>query len=63
MIKERLGELDEIATLAIAECHLVGQKADDVSLAYWRGVKSVVDELKAKIKAKDDDFSAHDMVN
>lgn len=50
MTNERVNELDRLASSAIEECRVLGQRADNASLAFWRGVKSVVDELKMEPK-------------
>ncbi len=44
----RLHELSRLATMAIEECGLY-EETGDVSLAFWQGVKTVVDELLADI--------------
>lgn len=46
MTKERICELERLSSEAIKECQLYGDAADDGALAFWRGVKMVVDELK-----------------
>lgn len=46
MTNQRIWELDRMASSAIAECRRYGKRADCASLAFWRGVKMVVDELK-----------------
>ena len=46
MTKERIYELERHSSDAIKECQLYGEAADDSALAFWRGVKMVVDELK-----------------
>lgn len=48
MTKERIDELDRLSSYAIKECQL-RDKADDAALAFWRGVKTVVDELKMEL--------------
>ena len=45
MTKERIAELDRLATDAIRECRAYGQP-DNPVLGFWKGVKMVVDELK-----------------
>ena len=50
MTTERVSELERIASDAIEEARLLGAKADNASLAYWRGVKTVVDELKMTVE-------------
>lgn len=49
MTRERLHELDRLSSDAIKECQLCGA-ADDTALAFWRGVKTVVEELKMELK-------------
>ena len=46
MTKERIDELERYSSEAIQECQIYGKTADDSALAFWRGVKMVVDELK-----------------
>lgn len=50
MTTERVNELERMAREAIDEARLLGEKSDNASLAYWRGVKTVVDELKLSIE-------------
>lgn len=48
MTHERIKELEHMATEALAECSLVDRGVDHASVAFWHGVMSVVDELKAE---------------
>jgi len=49
MTKERLQELDRMSSDAIKECQIF-DKENDSALAFWRGVKVVVDELNMGLK-------------
>jgi hypothetical protein len=49
MTKERIYQLEQYTREAIADCQICGETSNNQSLAFWRGVKMVVDELKMGI--------------
>lgn len=60
MTSERINELERLAASSIKECQLLGCRADNASLAFWRGVKTVVDELKMGIVMPEPECAAED---
>jgi len=49
MTRERIDQLERDIADAIEECQLYGEAAHDPSLAFWRGAKMVVEELKMEL--------------
>ena len=46
MTKERVSELDQLVSGAIADCEALGDFVENSTMEFWRGAKMIVDELK-----------------
>ena len=53
MMEQRLLELETMARDSIQELRAYGGECENPALAFWRGVKAAVDELKPALPAGD----------
>ena len=53
MTKERVSELDQLVSGAIADCEALGDFVENSTMEFWRGAKMIVDELKIDVEPLD----------